>query len=43
VWEFVYGPWRGIPDKRPEPRAEAVAAVDRWRGDGTLFRLGEFA
>jgi hypothetical protein len=42
AWEFVYGPWRGIPDRRPEPRAEAVAAIDRWRGDGTLFQPDEF-
>jgi 3'-phosphoadenosine 5'-phosphosulfate sulfotransferase (PAPS reductase)/FAD synthetase len=42
VWEFVYGPWRGIPGKRPGPRAEAIAAIDRWRGDGTLFQLSRF-
>ncbi|MCP4711031.1 MAG: hypothetical protein GY869_20615 [Planctomycetes bacterium] len=42
VWECVYGPWRGMPEKWPEPRGEAVAGLDRWRVEGRLFRLGEF-
>jgi hypothetical protein len=36
VWEFVYGPWRGAPDRAPKPRPEAVAALDRWKRNGVL-------
>jgi hypothetical protein len=43
VWEFTFGDWTGIPDTLPSPRASAVAALDKWKRDGQLFRIEDWS
>lgn len=38
AWEYVYGPWQGRY-RGEEVRAEAQAALERWRAEGYLFAL----
>jgi hypothetical protein len=43
VWEFTFGDWTGMPDTLPPPRASAVAALDKWKRDGQLFRIEDWS
>lgn len=40
VWEFVYGPWTGIPDTVPDPLPRALTVVDKLRSQARAILDG---